>query len=125
MTPREKTKMLTQIESALRAAEQRGYDRCLEDHDIPKVRREAAPGASQQVPLSQNEQAWKDLQADDLRHAAKLLALSLTDAMLDSLRADYGHTNVAVLRHWRGMVLESLDAVAPPHPDFFWHRIGR
>jgi hypothetical protein len=45
-----------------------------------------------------------------LHHAAKLLALSLTDEMLDSLRADYGDTNVAVLRHWRAEVLALLDA---------------
>ena len=41
-------------------------------------------------------------------HAAKLLAKSLTDEMLDSIRADYGSTNAGVLRHWRAEVLSTL-----------------
>jgi len=49
-------------------------------------------------------------------HAAKLLALSLTDEMIDSLRADYGHTNAAVLLHWRGAVLSLLTA-EPERPQ--------
>lgn len=53
-----------------------------------------------------------------MRHAAKLLALSLTDEMLDSLRADYGNTNVAVLRHWKAAVLrEVAEASGRPAPQ--------
>jgi hypothetical protein len=49
--------------------------------------------------------------ANGLKHAATLLAKSITDEMIDSLRADYGNTNAAVLLHWRD---ETLKALAGP-----------
>lgn len=45
------------------------------------------------------------LRAVQLQHAARLLAKSLTDAMIGSVRADWGKTNAAVLEHWRAEVL--------------------
>lgn len=44
----------------------------------------------------------------ELMHAAKLLAKSLPDDMLESLRQEYGNTNVAVVRHWRDEVLRMI-----------------
>lgn len=46
----------------------------------------------------------------ELAHAAKLLALELTDEVLEMLREQHGNTNVAVLKHWRGEVLAALSA---------------
>lgn len=43
-----------------------------------------------------------------LRHAAKLLALFVTDELVDTVRADWGNTNAAVLRDWRDDVLRLL-----------------
>lgn len=41
----------------------------------------------------------------ELTHAARLLAKSLSDAMIGSVRQDWGKTNAAVLEHWRAEVL--------------------
>jgi len=46
--------------------------------------------------------------AANLEHAAKLLALSVPDALIEPLRAEWGNTNLAVLKHWRDEVLTSL-----------------
>ena len=40
---------------------------------------------------------------DDLLAAAKALAKVLPDVVLESLRSEWGHTNVAVITHWGGM----------------------
>ena len=45
----------------------------------------------------------------ELEHAARLLAKSLTDELLSDIRALWGHTNAAVLLHWRTEVLRLTD----------------
>ena len=47
-------------------------------------------------------------QREALNHPAKLLALSLTDGMLESVQREWGPMDTAVLRHWRGLVLAAL-----------------
>lgn len=47
-------------------------------------------------------------QQEAMRHAATLLAKSLTDEMLHSIRIEWGNTNAAVLTHWRAEVLAAL-----------------
>ena len=49
-------------------------------------------------------------QGMDLEHAARLLAKSLPDEMLYTLRYEWGYTNAAVVRHWRDAVLDVLAA---------------
>ena len=50
----------------------------------------------------------------ELEHATRLLALELTDGKLEALRAEFGNTNVAVLKHWRNEVFRLLKAGATP-----------
>lgn len=50
-----------------------------------------------------------------LEYAALLLARSLTDEMLHTLRVEWGNTNVAVLKHWQSEVLRYLEA----RPDIY------
>ena len=45
---------------------------------------------------------------DEMMYAAKMLSLSLTDEMLETLRLEWGNTNAAVLRHWRDEVIRVL-----------------
>ncbi len=47
--------------------------------------------------------------APELEHAARLMAKSLTDEMLFTLRIEWGNTNAAVLLHWRTEVLRLTD----------------
>jgi hypothetical protein len=49
---------------------------------------------------------------DDLLAAAKALAKVLPDVVLESLRSEWGHTNVAVITHWRDEVLRRVSEEA-------------
>lgn len=53
-------------------------------------------------------------QENRLRHAAKLLALELTDYCLELLRPEHGNTNVAVLKHWRDETMAALADIVDP-----------
>lgn len=44
----------------------------------------------------------------DVMYAARLLAKSLTNEMIQSVRNDWGNTNAAVLVHWRDKILSLL-----------------
>ncbi len=52
-----------------------------------------------------------------LRHAAVLLARSLTDEMLHTIRVEWGTTNASVLEHWRAEILASPVAVEPQQQE--------
>ncbi len=58
-------------------------------------------------------------QRDELQHAAKLLAKSLTDEMINSLRPEWGHTNAQVLFDWKAAVLKALASLPPAEPPQF------
>lgn len=59
-----------------------------------------------------------------LIHAAKSLAANLTDEMLETLRAEWGNTNVAVLTHWRAEVLrEAATALASAAAEGSPHKL--
>ena len=52
----------------------------------------------------------------ELYEAVRALALSLPDSELDLAREVWGHTNVAVVVHWRDKVLNAL-ALADGEPN--------
>lgn len=57
-----------------------------------------------------DELALVKAENERLKHAARLLAKSLTDEMIESVRYGWwGFTNAAVLRHWRTEVLAILE----------------
>jgi hypothetical protein len=54
---------------------------------------------------------------EPLAHAATLLAKSLTDDMIHTIRVEWGNTNAAVLAHWRSKILGGCDCEASGNLD--------
>lgn len=49
-------------------------------------------------------------------HAAESLTVNLTDGVLESVRAEWGNTNVAVIKYWRDEVKLMLAVLAQATP---------